>query len=38
MARVEKMSDESINRYQQELNYVGLDYHFGEDEPTKREG
>ena len=38
MARVEKMSDESISLYQQELNYVGLDYHFGEEEPTKREG
>lgn len=36
MARVEQMSEESISRYQQELNFVGLDYHFGEDEPTNK--
>ena len=34
MERVDRMSDESIRAYQQELNYVGLDYHFGRDEPT----
>jgi hypothetical protein len=33
MANVARMSDENISQYQKELNYVGLDYHFGRDEP-----
>ncbi len=38
MNRVNRMSDESISQYQRELNYVGLDYNFGgDDPPTKRE-
>lgn len=37
MDRLDHMSDENIIRYQQELNYVGLDYHFGgDDPPTKK--
>ena len=38
MNRLEKLSDETISEYQRELNYVGLDYNFGGDEPpTKKE-
>ncbi len=33
MGRVEQISDESMEQYRSELNYVGLDYHFGADEP-----
>ena len=37
MNRLDKMSDEKIIRYQQELNYVGLDYNFGGDDPPTKE-
>ena len=37
MEQMEKMSDESISQYQRDLNYVGLDYNFGGDEPPDRE-
>jgi hypothetical protein len=38
MAQLEKMSDENISQYQRDLNYVGLDYKFGgDDPPTKKE-
>ena len=36
MANVARMSDENISQYQKELNYVGLDYHFGRDEPPPK--
>lgn len=37
MAQLDKMSDENIDQYQRELNYVGLDYNFGgDDPPTKK--
>ncbi len=32
MSRMEQMSEENILAYQEELNYVGLDYHFNEDD------
>ncbi len=32
MARMEQMTDENIEQYRRELNYVGLDYHFDDDE------
>ncbi len=36
MKRVEEMSDESVSQYRRELNYVGLDFNFGEDdEPSE---
>lgn len=31
MERVDRMSEENIDAYQRELNFVGLDYHFGEE-------
>lgn len=34
--RMENMSAESISNYQRELNYVGLDYNFGESDPPNR--
>lgn len=38
MNRVDRMSDENVEQYRRELNYVGLDYNFGgDDPPTKRE-
>lgn len=38
MDRVNSVTDESISQYQRELNYVGLDYNFGgDDPPTGRE-
>ena len=38
MARLKKLTDENISAYQRELNYVGLDYNFGgDDPPTKKE-
>lgn len=38
MDRINQLSDESISEYQRELNYVGLDYNFGgDDPPTKKE-
>ena len=38
MDEVDNLTDESIDQYRRELNYVGLDYHFGgDDPPTKRE-
>ena len=38
MANANRITDESISQYQKELNYVGLDYHFGRDEiPPKNE-
>jgi hypothetical protein len=30
---LDRMSDENISAYQRELNYVGLDFNFGEDDP-----
>lgn len=36
MAKLETMSEESIRQYQQELNYVGLDYHFGKEDPPPK--
>lgn len=37
MKQVDRMTDESIRQYQEELNYVGLDYHFGkEDLPSEK--
>lgn len=36
MEQLEAMSDENIDRYHRELNYVGLDYNFGEDDPPKK--
>lgn len=35
MEQLELMTDENIDRYHRELNYVGLDYNFGEDDPPK---
>lgn len=36
--RLEIMTDENIGKYHKELNYVGLDYNFGdEDPPTSKE-
>lgn len=37
MAHLNRMSEENILRYQQELNYVGLDYHFGKDAPPPKD-
>ena len=37
MEQVNRMTDENISQYQRELNYVGLDYNFGEDEPPPKE-
>lgn len=37
MNQVERMSDENITQYQRELNYVGLDYNFGGDDPPTKE-
>ena len=34
--RLEVMSDENIDKYHRELNYVGLDYNFGEDDPPTK--
>lgn len=31
--RLDLMTDENISQYQRELNYVGLDYNFGEEAP-----
>lgn len=33
MVQLQVMTDENIDRYHRELNYVGLDYNFGEDDP-----
>jgi hypothetical protein len=30
------LSDETIGEYQRELNYVGLGYNFGGDEPPTK--
>ena len=30
---LDRMTDENISAYQRELNYVGLDFNFGEDDP-----
>jgi hypothetical protein len=35
MEQMELMTDENIDQYHRELNYVGLDYNFGEDDPPK---
>jgi hypothetical protein len=32
-AQLDQLSDENISAYQRELNYVGLDFNFGEDLP-----
>jgi hypothetical protein len=37
MANLDKMSEENILQYQRELNYVGLDYHFGKDDPPPKD-
>ena len=36
-AQLDQMSDENISAYQRELNYVGLDFNFGEDDPPPDE-
>ena len=36
MKNLDKMSEENIRQYQQELNYVGLDYHFGKEDPPPK--
>lgn len=33
--RADSLNDEAISAYQQELNYVGLDFNFGEKDPPK---
>jgi hypothetical protein len=33
MEQLELMSDENIDQYHRDLNYVGLDYNFGENDP-----
>ena len=35
MEQLELMSDENIDQYHRDLNYVGLDYNFGENDPPK---
>ena len=37
MANLDRMSEENILQYQRELNYVGLDYHFGKDDPPPKD-
>ncbi len=38
MSQLDQLSDENISQYQRDLNYVGLDYNFGgDDPPTKKE-
>jgi hypothetical protein len=37
MEQLEIMTDENIDQYHRELNYVGLDYNFGEDDPPKED-
>lgn len=34
MDRINSVTDETISQYQRELNYVGLDYNFGGDDPS----
>ena len=35
---LDQLSDENISAYQQELNYVGLDFNFGEEDPPPDDG
>ena len=36
--RLDRMSDERVEQYRQQLNFVGLDYNFGEDDAPEPEG